>query len=365
MKKIGILTYHACFNYGACLQAYALQQTIKKKYQNCKIIDYQSKKLIDINHPFCKFPKHPKELIKNLTRLPYYSQLIKRQELFESFINHELDLSQRCSDDEAVQQECENYDCIVCGSDQTWNLDPSIRYETPLYYLNFPKKQKRITYATSFGSWVNDFHTREQEVMPWIKAFDYLSMREESGVELLRNKGLKCEWVLDPTLLLQCEDYDKIANKRIIQEPYVLLFSWNGAAEAVAIAKAVSKKLGCKAYYIVPPPRAMFCGIERKLDVGPKEFLSLIKHADFVVTNSFHGTVFSTIYQKPFISAIANNPDTRRASLMKQLGLENHLMNPINMDLDKIYCTDFDSVSERLKPLREHSISYLYNALES
>ena len=109
----------------------------------------------------------------------------------------------------------------------------------------------------------------------------------------------------------------------------------------------------------------MFCGIERKLDVGPKEFLSLIKHADFVVTNSFHGTVFSTIYQKPFISAIANNPDTRRASLMKQLGLENHLMNPINMDLDKIYCTDFDSVSERLKPLREHSISYLYNALES
>lgn len=363
--RIGILTYHACFNYGACLQAYALQQTIKKEFDDCKIIDYQSKKLIDINHPFCKVPKHPKELIKNMTRLPYYSQLMERRTLFEDFINNTLDLSQRCSNDEEVREECEKYDCIVCGSDQTWNLDPSIRYETPLYYLNFPKKQKRITYATSFGSWVNDFHTREQEVMPWIKTFDHLSMREESGVDLLRNKGLDCEWVLDPTLLLQREEYDKIANKRMIKEPYVLLFSWNGAAETVAIAKAVSEELGCKAYYIVPPPRAMFCGIERKLDVGPKEFLSLVKHAEFVVTNSFHGTVFSTIYQKPFISAISNNPDTRRASLMKQLGLENHLMNPANMDLDKIYRTDFSCVSECLKPLREHSVSYLYTALES
>ena len=362
--KIGIFTYHACYNYGACLQAYALQQTVKKKCDDCKIIDFQSKKLIDINHPFCKIPKHPKELIKNLTRLPYYSQLMKRQALFEDFINHTLDLSRRCSIDDEVKDECEKYDCIICGSDQTWNLDPSIRYETPLYYLNFPKKQRRITYATSFGSWVKDFHTREKEIMPWIKEFDSLSMREESGVNLLRGKGLECEWVLDPTLLLHSEDYDKIARERIIEKPYVLLFSWNGAPEAVAITKAVAAKLGCKAFYIVPPPRAMFCGIERKLDVGPKEFLSLVKHADFVVTNSFHGTVFSTIYKKPFISAVANEVDTRRASLMKLFGLEDHLTNPENMDLEKIFHTDFDEVEKRLTTLREHSLNYLYNALE-
>lgn len=363
--KIGILTYHACFNYGACLQAYALQQTIKKKYVDCKIIDYQSKRLIDINHPFCKVPKHPKELIKNITRLPYYSQLMKRQALFEAFINNTLDLSKRCSNDIDVQMECEKYDCIVCGSDQTWNLDPSIRYETPLYYLNFPKTQRRITYATSFGSWVKDFHTRENEIMPWIKQFDKLSMREESGVELLRSKGLECEWVLDPTLLLRSEDYDKIAASRIIPESYVLLFSWNGAPEAVAIAKAAATKIGCKAYYIVPPPRAMFSGIKRKLDIGPKEFLSLVKHASFVVTNSFHGTVFSTIYRKQFISAISGNVDARRASLMKQFGLEDHLMSPGNINFGKISETDFDKVERRLEPLREHSLSYLYNALKN
>lgn len=361
--KIGILTYHACYNYGACLQAYALQNTIKRKFSDCQIIDYQSNRLIDINHPFCKYPKHPKEIIKNITRAPYYNQLRERGKLFNDFINNDLILSKRCTTDEDVKQECENYDCIVCGSDQTWNLDPSIRYETPLYYLNFPKKQRRITYATSFGSWVNKFETREKELLPWIKQFDALSMREESGANLLRSKGLNCEWVVDPTLLLTQNDYDKIVDDRIIEKEYILLFSWDGAKETIEITKKISKQLNCEAYLIVPPPRAMFCGIKRKLDIGPKEFLNLIKYAKLIVTNSFHGTVFSTVYKKPFISAIKEEADPRRASLMKQFGLEDHLMNPNNYNLDKIFSTDFSIVEKKLSPLREHSINYLYKAL--
>lgn len=363
-KKIGILTYHACYNYGACLQAYALQQAIKKQYENCVIIDYQSKKLTDINHPFCKYPKHPKEVIKNITRLPYYQSLQKRQELFEDFINQSLILSQRCSNDQEVINECEQYDCIVCGSDQTWNLDPSIRYETPLYYLNFPKKQKRVTYATSFGSWVEKFNTREMELMPWIKEFDKLSMREESGVKLLQSKGLQCEWVLDPTLLLMREDYENICAERVLDKPYILLFSWNGAKEAIELTKVIEKKLGCKAVYIVPPPRGLFCGIERKLDIGPKQFISLIKYAEFVITNSFHGTVFSTIFNKPFVSAIAGSVDARRASLMKQFGLENHLVSPKSFDLNTIMETDFSAVEDRISILRNKSLQYLFSAID-
>lgn len=362
--RIGILTYHACHNYGACLQAFALQQTIKSKYKDCSIIDYQTSKLIDINHPFCKIPKHPKEMIKNLTRAVYYAPLKRREWLFEDFINNVLGLTPRCSNDDDVKAISETFDCVVCGSDQTWNLDPSIRYETPLYYMNFTKKQRRITYATSFGSWVKHFPEREEELIPWIRQFDRLSMREESGVQMLRSKGLECEWVLDPTLLLHQEDYDGIVDGRIVDEPYVLLFSWNGAKEAVELTKMVSKKLGCRAFYIVPPPRAMFCGIERKLDVGPRQFLSLVKHAEFVITNSFHGTVFSTIYQKPFISAIQNKVDPRRASLMKQFGLEDHLMSPASCDLDVIFSTDFKKVESDISPLREHSLNYLFNAIK-
>ena len=239
--NIGILTYHACLNYGACLQAYALQQTIIKYGYNCKIIDYQSHKLISINRPFCKIPMHPKEIIKNITRLPYYSQLKKRESMFLNFINKVQIISSRCTTDEDVQKECNNYDCIVCGSDQTWNQDPSIRYQTPLYYLNFEKKQRRISYATSFGSWEKSFHKQEYKLLPWIKQFDKLSMRERSSVDLLRSKGLNCEWVLDPTLLLNRVDYERIARERLIEEPYILLFSWDGSKEARDIALNLSK----------------------------------------------------------------------------------------------------------------------------
>ena len=362
--KIATFTYHACFNYGACLQAFALQWVIKQKFGNCKIIDYQTQKFVDINHPFCKRPKHAKEVIKNISRLPYIKSLSKRTEYFENFINNVLDLTPRCSCDEDVQKMAEQFDCVVCGSDQIWNLDPSIRYETPLYYMNFPKKQRRVTYATSFGSWVKDFASRESELLPWIREFDKLSMREESGVRLLKSKGFDCDWVLDPTLLLDSETYDKIARERLIEEPYVLLFSWDGAKETIDIAKAISQKSGYKTYYIVPPPRAMFSGIERKLDVGPSEFLSLVKHAEFVVTNSFHGTVFSTIYHKPFVSAIAHEADPRRKSLMSQFGLEDHLMSLETLDIDKIKNTDFAAVEQNLAPLKEKSQEYLYRAIE-
>lgn len=364
MNKIGILTYHACFNYGACLQAYALQTVVKKIYTDCKIIDYQTQDFININSPFSRHPKHIKELIKNVTRFPYYAQLEKRKDFFNDFIQNTLPVTDRCSTDDDVKKISEQFDCIICGSDQTWNLDPSIRYETPLYYLNFPKKQRRITYATSFGSWVNQFYTRKDELLPWIKEFDSLSMREESGVKLLREMGLTCEWVLDPTLLLSANDYDVIAREKLIEDPYVLLFSWDGAKEAVELAKIVAKKMNYKVYYIVPPPRAMFSGIKRKLDVGPREFLSLVKYASFIVTNSFHGTVFSTLYQKPFVSAIKNEVDPRRASLMKQFGLSNHLMSPQTLNLDLIYKTDFSEVEKHISPLREHSLHYLFSALE-
>ncbi|MDR0348214.1 MAG: polysaccharide pyruvyl transferase family protein, partial [Tannerella sp.] len=350
--KIGILTFHACYNYGACLQAYALQQTVRKEHPDCEIIDYQSDNFININHPFARYPAHWKEVIKNITRLPYWKQLKQRGIYFDKFITQALVLSQRCATDESVRCIAEKYDCIICGSDQIWNLNPAIRYETPLYYLNFPKKQRRVAYATSFGSWVNDFESRSTELTPWIRTFDSLSMRETSGVKLLRSKGFTCELVLDPTLLLQRVEYDNIAKERLIDDPYILLFSWEGTKEAVELTKIAAKKLGCRALFIVPPPRAMFCGIERKLDVGPEEFLSLVKHAEFVVTDSFHGTVFSTIYRKPFASVIKDKADARRVSLMEQFGLVDHLVNVNTINWDKIFQTDFDQVELKIKLLR-------------
>ena len=363
MKKIGILTYHACFNYGACLQAYALQNSIMKIQPDCEIIDYQSETLRNICDVFSKKPDNKKEVIKNITRYPYKAQLNRRQKLFEDFINNDLILSRRCTTEADVEKQAEQYECIVCGSDQTWNLEPSIRYCNEVYYLNFPKKQRRVTYATSFGQWVEKIASREDEILPWIKSFDILSMREESGVEYLRSKGLKCEHVLDPTLLLRVDEYDKICRVPDMDRPYVLMFSWNCAKEVIDVARKVSKQLNCDLINIVAPPRALFSGVKRKLDVGPKEFLGLVKNAEFVVTNSFHGTVFSSLYNKPFASVISGSVDKRRQSLMHQLGLENNLIRPEEFDVNKILKTDFDVVNKNIENIKKKSIDYLTKAV--
>jgi hypothetical protein len=325
-------------------------------------MDYRSDILLNICRPFSKVPTHPKEVIKNITRLPYAKSLLRRQRLFELFANTELALSPRCRTEADVMRQAENYECIVCGSDQTWNLDPAGRYQNAVYYLNFPKKQRRVTYATSFGNWVKKLPDHEDEVLPWIKTYDMLSMREESGAAYLRSKGFDCELVLDPTLLLESGEYSSICAEPA-ERDYVLLFSWPGSKNAVMITNMVSGKLGVKPICIVPPPRTMFSGIERKLDVGPKEFLGLVKNAAFVVTDSFHGTVFSIQYEKPFVSVNNGESDTRRLSLLDRLGLSDHYLAPDKLDFDKILSTDFASAKQKLLRLRDDSIAYLQRAI--
>jgi polysaccharide pyruvyl transferase WcaK-like protein len=261
-----------------------------------------------------------------------------------------------------VQQQAENYECIVCGSDQTWNLDPSGRYQNIVYYLNFPKKQRRVTYAASFGNWVEKLPNHENEVLPWIRTYDMLSMREESGVDYLRSKGFDCKLVLDPTLLLDSSEYASICAETANRD-YVLLFSWSGSRNAIWTTNHIAKRLGIKPICIVPPPRTMFSGIERKLDVGPKEFLGLIKNASFVVTDSFHGTVFSILYERPFISVNNGRPDTRRLSLLNQLGLNSLYLNPDELDFDEIQSVNFAQAKQKLENLRSDSLSYLKKAI--
>lgn len=361
--KIGILTYHACFNYGACLQAYALQSTIKDMGFDCEIIDYQSDVLRNICDVFSKRPTNIREIIKNVTRLPYKKQLMERQRLFEEFINKKFELSPRCRTEKDVERQADEYDCIICGSDQTWNLDPASRYQNAVYFLNFPKHQKRISYATSFGQWVEKAPLHEDEFLPWVSEYDALSMREQSGVDYLRSKGLQCELVVDPTLLVDRKKYDAICRERLIDESYILLFTWDGAKDATEIAKKIQIETHAKPIYIVAPPRAMFSGIERKLDVGPCEFLSLVKYADYVVTNSFHGTVFSIIYQKRFVSVISGHVDKRRESLMNHLGLKDHLMSLDNFDFGIVDKTEYKDVTDRLAEFKIDSMKYLENAL--
>lgn len=365
-KKIGILTYHSGYNYGACLQAYALQTTLKKFGFDSEIINFETEAFVASREMFSRRPRRMKEIIKNVTRVPYWSSLHERERMFNSYTFDVLNSSPRYRTEQEVIDHAEDYDCIICGSDQIWNLthvkdDPAI---TPLFFLNFPKRQRRVAYAASFAGFTKIAHLHEDEFLPWLKEFDAISIREQDGYDYVKSKGIECTLALDPTILLDKDDYEPICRERLIDGKYILMFGWNTNKDLIEVAKAVSKKLGLPVYNIVPPPRAMFCGIPRKLDVGPCEFLSMVKNAEFVVTNSFHGTAFSTTFERPYVSVITGKADTRMNSLLMQLGLSNHLVTKDNVDVDRMMATDFVSIRERKDALRRTSFDFLKSALK-
>lgn len=364
-KTIGILTYHTGFNYGASLQAYALQTTIKKMGYSCEIINFETENFVASREMFSRKPKRLKEIVKIITRLPYYSVLKKRQKLFEDYTQKCLEISKLYRTEREVVENATDYDCIVCGSDQIWNLSQK---DAPaanlLYYLNFPKKQRRVSYAASFGKWVKEADEMAEEFLPWIKEFDYISVREDSGVEYVRSKGIEATLTLDPTVLLDKEEYELICAERQIKNSYVLLFSWSCGKEVVKAAKKVASELKLPLFSLTPPPRTIGTGIKRKLDIGPREFLSMIKYADFVVTDSFHGTAFSTTFEKPYVSIVSNgHADTRMKSLLQQLGLEDHLADADHMKIHDMKRTDFVKVREKKSMLRKDSFDFLSNSL--
>lgn len=362
--RIGILTYHTGYNYGASLQAYALQTTVNKLAGSCEIINFETSRFVASREMFSRRPQRVKELVKIITRLPYWTSLHKRQAMFDKFTAECLNTSALYKTEKELIEHAEDYECIICGSDQIWNLSESDPCAAnPVYFLNFPKKQKRISYAASFGKWVSEAAQHENIFLPWIKEFDAVSVREISGYEYLKSRGIYCDLVVDPTLLLDADDYNKICADRIIDEKYILLFGWNTNSDLVEAAKMISSKMGLPVYNIVPPPRAIFSGTKRKLDVGPCEFLSMVKHSEFVVTNSFHGTVFSTIYNKPYVSLVSGKADTRMHSILKQLGLENRLITKEKIVVDDLMSADYEDVNNRKRSLCKSSIEYLKRAL--
>lgn len=366
MKKIGVLTYHTGYNYGASLQAYALQTTIKKLGLNSEIINFETDRFVASREMFSHKPMRIKEWIKIISRIPYYKSLKKRQVLFDDYTKNCLNITPRYTTENEVIKHATDYDTIVCGSDQIWNLSQNdAPAANPIFFLNFEKKQRRISYAASFGKWVKEAPQNEDVFLKWLKEFDMLSVREMSGVEYVKSLGLDCELVLDPTLLLDAEEYDEICAERLINEPYVLLFSWACTSEVVEVAKKVADDLNLPLINIVPPPRAMFKGVKRKLDVGPREFLSMVKHAEFVVTNSFHGTVFSTTFEKPFVSLVSGEADPRMKSILGQLGLDDVLVTADGVNVEKSMRVDYSQVADKKAKLRKSSIDYLKRALEA
>lgn len=303
-KKVGIVSlYHNNRNYGGQLQAYALTRYISELGYDAEQICWQAefkrppqkkrelKKIFHYIYVFCwlQVKKVYKKLLNN--------KLESRKRAFERF-QEEINHSEKCYTGKDFLEDCKNYDAIIIGSDQVWNTN---WYGTQ-YFLDFvPNDVCKFSYAASMPD-VNISDEMKNTVKSALEGFSSISVREKKTADFLTElTGKKVRHVIDPTLLLDPEQWDDIASKKIVSEKYIFCYFLGRNKHYRKYARLLAKKTGLK---IVSLPH--LCGVAREdlnfadinlYDVVPGEFVSLIKNAEYVLTDSFHATVFSNLYK--------------------------------------------------------------------
>lgn len=286
MKK-GILTFHKANNLGAVLQAYALQKKMSHIFNNdiIEIIDYDNGNFVERSNI-----NSIKSFFKNI----YY--FIKNNS-FNKFRKKYLIMSNNYNKDN-IKKSINDYDCIICGSDQIWNLSCSNNDYN--YFLDFAKdnkKTKKISYAASIG---NYHYTNEEKekVLNIINKFDKLSIREKDSIKEFEDFNLKIEIMPDPVFLLEKEEWIKIMPRKQTKSKYIFVYLIQEDVNVMNAAKKYAKKNKC---IIISNKK----NLKFFLNNSPDKFLSWIYYADAVFTNSFHGTAFSLIFEKKLGADIA------------------------------------------------------------
>ncbi|MDD2476371.1 MAG: polysaccharide pyruvyl transferase family protein [Dysgonamonadaceae bacterium] len=367
MKKVAIITFHSSHNYGSVLQAYALQNFILKLGYKCEIINFRTERQIDLYTVFTK-RKGIKYLFKNASHLLYYKSLSKRYIKFEEFINNHLKLTDKTYRELSELEDANfDYDYYISGSDQIWNPVPA-DFDWA-FYLAFVKKGKRISYAPSFGQLGS---TGDGETKSLIR--HYLSNYDSVSVRDYIAQGIVKEFInilppitLDPTLLLKKEEWNGLVDQDYsANKEYIFFYTLSANKEIIKVAEILSKKLKLP---IITSNFSnqydVFSSYIKKFDTGPKDFLSLIKNAKLVLASSYHGTIFSILFNKPFYS-FKGNQDARISYLLEITGLKSRSIDLSNIheESNNAFNIDYNSANIRIEKEREKSLLFLKKALE-
>lgn len=352
-KKIGIITIVYAENYGAVLQCYALKQFLLNRYTtNICVLDYHSD-ADKIGYGIVYntlLKKHQwKQYAKYLLKLPFVlGKKAKRKKVFESFRNTYLN-----------PQRNDNLDIIIYGSDQIWAYAHDFGGYNRFYWGDYFSAKKKIAYSASMGEITNVDNTFIAE---HICNFDRISVREMNLQIFLSDfYSKKIPVTLDPTLLLDYNLWNSFAgNKKLFDEEYILVYNLNGNDVIKRTADMLSKEKKMKIVEILGHPKIKENSFV-KSTFSPQEFVTLFKYASYVLTSSFHGTVFSLIFKKNFLVSQKNN--TKRVmTLLSSFGFEDRFIEQENiLAIDEVDYSSFDS---QLKTLRESSESYLINSIE-
>lgn len=257
------------------------------------------------------------------------------------------------------------YDVYMVGSDQVWN--PGSYTSLRPYFLDFaPKGKPRVAYASSFGvsELPKDTHNFYKT---YLNNFNAIGVRERTAVEMVKNvSGKDAEWVLDPTLLLNAEDWSTLA-KPIgdISEPYVLVYELTPCDAINKTAERIASQNEWKIVRLSKSAKDIVANQKCITDAGPSEFLYLFQNAEFIVTNSFHGTAFAINFGRQFLTIVPSRKsnNSRQKDLLTLMNLTDRMLSDSDPMPDKIQPINYQSIHPLLEIQRNKSITFLKNAI--
>lgn len=383
MKKAGLCVRYDCDNFGSMLQIFATQKAINEAGWEYEIIRYDKRTplfyLTNITRLFNPyFMKGKIHTFQKMQKLKNYPDVQKgnriRSECIADYRRQYIGpYSPVYKGFSNLVKGAENYDAIIVGSDQLWT---PAGIKSKFYNLLFvPEHIRKISFATSFGVG-NVPDVQKKTTAEYLKRIEYLSVRETRGAEIVKElTGRKATVALDPTLLYTGKKWNDIfPYERQIEGKYILAYFLGNNEEHRDAVERLQKETGLKIVTIpfmdIFVERDLSFGNEKLFNVGPIEFLNLIRGAEYICTDSFHGSVFSILNHKQFITfnrTNSNDKQTRNSridSLFGLLGLEKRrYQSGINLKDAMDSSIDYDSVDEKLEGLRNETFSFLRNAL--
>ncbi len=383
MKKAGLCVRYDCDNYGSMLQIFATQKAITDNGWEYEIIRYDKRTilfyLVNISRLFNPyFMKGKLDAFEKHRKLKHYPEIFKMNSVRNGCINKFRDkyigpYSSIYKGYGKLTKGAENYDAVIVGSDQLWT---PAGIKSKFYNLLFvPDTVKKISFATSFG--VSSVPSIQRKMTrKYLNRIEFISVRETRGAKIVKDlTGRKVTVALDPTLLYSANEWEEMfPEERVTDGSYILAYFLGENSEHRDAVEQLRSETGLK---VVTIPfmdtfveRDLSFGDEKLFEVGPIEFLNLIRNADYICTDSFHGSVFSILNHKQFITfdrTENNDKNTRNSridSLFGLLGLEERrYRKDINIKISIDQAIEYKEVDDRLIKLRKDTFAFLNKAL--
>lgn len=371
MFNVGIITFHASYNFGTVMQAWSTQKVVLSLGYQSEIINFR---MYSQKDKYSIFPLKSgiKTILRNLIQIRYIKQKHKSNKKYEDFITAKLYLTEEYNTIEELRK-VKKFDIYLAGSDQIWGYSiPEFVNEKVdvrgAYYFNFIDGYK-ISYASSTGMATFQQLLRYKSDMD---KFQCIAVREEQGKKIIEKITKKdvCV-VLDPTFLITHKEWKEIAQKqkRVCDEKYILIYSLQGIKKAKKWKKLIEilrEKEQIKFVTICPFAPITGKGIYNYISAGPKEILNLFAYAQYIFTDTFHGMSFSIHFRKPFTVFEDTEADFRKKNLLQMFQMEDRETNKMDRCLEQYsFGLEYSGIEQRIDKKIKESQLYLKNALNA